>query len=145
MDTDVLDHRLGTALAVLNGVFLTLLGLVAGGAVGLSASWLSWLWLVGAVGQGLAVVTTLLVLATLFAGSRALGWSTGAKWGPGAFALGWIASSFALIGVSYGGDVLMTSAPTNYLFLYGGVAAVVMGAVLTPDPATARTRPRGTP
>lgn len=133
MDAGTLDRRLGAALAALNGVFLVALGLVAGIAVGLSVSWLSWLWQADAVGRLLAGAAVLLILAALYAATRTLGWSIGARWGPGAFGLGWILASFALTGLSFGGDILVTSTLTNHLFLYGGVAAVVLGTVRTPE------------
>ncbi|UOE22213.1 hypothetical protein NI17_023170 [Thermobifida halotolerans] len=131
---------MGTALAVLNGVFLTVLGFVAGIVLSVCAGWLSWLWLTGTVGQVLGMVTILLFLAVLFLGGRAIGWGTGARWGPGAFAVGWVLANSALTGYVAGGDVMVTSATPNYLLLYGGVGAVILATVLTPDAPRPVTR-----
>jgi hypothetical protein len=139
-DTEAFDRRLHGALAVLNGVFLAALGFAGGIVLGLCASWTSWLWLTGTVGRVLGVVTVLLFLAVLFSGTRAVGWATGAKWGPGTFAAGWLLAGVALTGYSSGGDVLVTSAVPNYLFLYGGVGAVILGTVLTPETGREVTR-----
>jgi len=134
-DPGAFDLGLGRALAALTLVFLAALGFVGGTVLGLYASWLSWLWLTGTVGQVLGLATVLLFLAVLFAGVRTIGWAVGAKWGPGAFAAGWILAGAVLTGYASGGDILLTSAVPNYLFLYGGVGAVILATVLTPEPA----------
>ncbi|PPS93434.1 hypothetical protein BH05_08050 [Thermobifida fusca] len=131
-------------LAALNIVFLAALGLVGGIVAGLCAGWASWLWLTGTIGQLLSVATVLLFLLVLFSGARVIGWAVGAKWGPGAFAAGWILAGVLLTGYVAGGDVVMTSTVPTYLFLYGGVGAVIVATVLTPETRDKVTTDGGT-
>ncbi|MDD6792481.1 MAG: hypothetical protein PUE00_10015 [Thermobifida fusca] len=139
-----LDRRLMGMLAALNIVFLAALGLVGGIVAGLCAGWASWLWLTGTIGQLLSVATVLLFLLVLFSGARVIGWAVGAKWGPGAFAAGWILAGVLLTGYVAGGDVVMTSTVPTYLFLYGGVGAVIVATVLTPETRDKVTTDGGT-
>lgn len=142
--TAALDRRLMGMLVALNVVFLASLGLISGIVVGLCAGWTSWLWLTGRVGQLLSASAVLLFLAVLFAGTRMIGWAIGAKWGPGTFAGGWILSGVLLTGYVSGGDVVMTATVPTYLFLYGGVGAVILATVLTPETASQVTKDAGT-
>ncbi|MFC7326810.1 DUF6113 family protein [Marinactinospora rubrisoli] len=120
---------------------LAVLGVVAGTVCGLASSWLSWLWLTGPVGQGLAAGTLALVLLVLFAGCRAAGWGMGTRLGAGLPAAGWIAASFLLVSWSSSGDVILTSAAINYAFLFGGMAVSVLATALsTPAPVAPRSR-----
>ncbi|WP_285757617.1 hypothetical protein [Nocardiopsis ansamitocini] len=133
-DVSALENTLNTALGVLCPVFLAALGLVGGIVTGFSVSWLSWLWLTGAAGQALAALTVVLLLVAVFLACRVAGWAVGSVVGGASLALGWVLASLALIAPSGSGDVLMTSTPVNYVFLYGGVLAAVLGTLMNTQP-----------
>ncbi|MFB9801125.1 hypothetical protein [Streptomonospora salina] len=109
--------------------------LAAGVAAGLggtvAAGWLSYLWRAGAAGQAVAAVALPVLLAVLFTGCRAAGWGMGSRLGAGLPAIGWGGSVFALIAVTSGGDMVLTSTAIDYCYLFGGLTAVGVAVVLT--------------
>ncbi|MFD0776337.1 DUF6113 family protein, partial [Streptomonospora algeriensis] len=73
----------------------------------------------------------LALLAALFAGCRGAGWGMGSRLGSGLPAVGWAASVFALIAMTSGGDIVLTSTVVDYCYLFGGLTAVGIAVVLT--------------
>ncbi|GAA1772628.1 MULTISPECIES: hypothetical protein [Streptomonospora] len=119
---------------VVTGLGYTVL-LAAGAAVGFGGSvlagWLSYLWVAGPAGQAVAAVALVAVLAALFAGCRGAGWGMGSRLGALLPALGWAAAVFSLIAVTSGGDIVLTSTVIDYCYLFGGLTAVGIAAVVT--------------
>ncbi|MFC4560492.1 hypothetical protein ACFO4E_01345 [Nocardiopsis mangrovi] len=120
----------GVAIAAY--VFLLPAGFAAGIVGGPAARWLTWLWNTGLGGQIVAGIAAAAVLAVLFTACRAAGFGTGSRLGAGLPAVGWTAASFALVTVSSGGDIMLTSNVMEQVYLFGGVFAVSMATVLTP-------------
>lgn len=117
------------------GVVLLLLGMVGAIVLALAESWLSWLAVTGGVGLSLALAALVGVCFVLFAGGRAVGWSTSSRWGPALLAVGWTSGIFLVVGFGSAGDTVMLASWINYGFLFGTVAALALAAMLSePDP-----------
>ncbi|GAB3207739.1 DUF6113 family protein [Marinactinospora thermotolerans] len=119
------------AIVMASYAALLVLGFVAGIVAGIAQGWLAWLSQTGTAGTVVAVSGLVAFLLLLFLACRLAGRELGRP-GAGFPAAGWVAASFALIGWSSGGDVVLTSATINYGFVFGGIAAVVVATVLTP-------------
>jgi len=121
--------QLAVGIAAYTLLFLAALG--TGVVGGVYAGWLAWLWMTGSVGRALALITLAVVLAGLYAAVRGLYRATGGPLGPLLCTIGWILAQMVLVGVGANGDVVFSGAGINYLYLFGGVAAVMFGLLST--------------
>ncbi|WP_017592806.1 hypothetical protein [Nocardiopsis potens] len=121
--------RLAVGIAAYTLLFLAALG--TGVVGGVYAGWLGWLWMTGLVGQALALITLAVVLAALYAAVRGVHRATGGPLGPLLCTIGWVLAQMVLVGVGANGDVVFSAAGVNYLYLLGGVGAVMFGLLST--------------
>jgi len=74
-----------------------------------------------------------LVLATLVAVLRALALITGSRLAPWAFGVGWLAVTYVFSTPSAGGDLVLSDSTRSVVYLFGGVIAVGVVAMLPPE------------
>ncbi|CAM3934231.1 hypothetical protein GCM10009799_40310 [Nocardiopsis rhodophaea] len=136
-DAPAPPHGSGTASAdlivsIIGHTVLLVVGFVVGMVGGLAAGWLSWLWAAGTSAQVAAAIAAAVVLVLLFAGCRAAGWGMGSRLGAILPAVGWTLAAFAYISLTTGGSIVLTATAVDYVYLYGGLAALALAVVLTP-------------
>ncbi|ASU82671.1 hypothetical protein CDO52_07610 [Nocardiopsis gilva YIM 90087] len=119
-------------VSIIGHTALLAVGFVVGMVGGLAAGWLSWLWAAGTSEQVAASVAAAVVLILLFAGCRAAGWGMGSRLGAVLPAVGWTLAAFAYLGFTTGGSIVLTATAVDYVYLYGGLAALALAVVLTP-------------
>lgn len=75
-----------------------------------------------------------LVLVTLMAVLRALALMTRSRLAPWAFGVGWLAITYVYSTPSAGGDLVLSDSTRSVVYLFGGVIAVGVIAMLPPEP-----------
>lgn len=125
-------HRGAVAVSFLAYTALLVLGFAVGLVGGLAAGWLSWLWAAGTGARVAAAVAAGLALVLLYTGGRVAGWAMGSRLGAVMPAVGWTLAAFAYLVHTTGGSIVLTATAVDFVYLYGGLAALALAVVLTP-------------
>ncbi|WP_440100566.1 DUF6113 family protein [Streptosporangium sp. H16] len=116
-----------TVVTVAANAVLVMLGLLAGVLGGFQHSWYVRPVPVSAIG----------CLALLFAVTYGAGRMTHGKAAPLSFTAGWALVTVIWISARPEGDLVIANDLSGYLYLYGGLVAVVTGVLLSPSAAVA--------
>lgn len=123
------DAVLSTVLTAVTFPVLAVAGAVAGLLSATGAGWLTRYWEAGALAQVLGVVGLVAMLGALYCLCRLCAWGTRGVSGGVAFALGFVAMAMVLTMYMPGGDIVLTSHPLHYGYLFGSMVVLAIAVV----------------